>query len=84
MRGDVTTDPAKDTHPDNLQRTRQDLAAGLSAVATRLDAGLKVALDLSSATPEQLDQLAALIAGHVAIKGVSYQGTIQLDPTPAA
>ena len=84
MRGDVTTDPAKDTHPDNLQRTRQDLAAGLSAVATRLDAGLKVALDLSSATPEQLDQLAALIAGHVAIRGVSYQGTIQLDPTPAA
>src|SRR6266540_3598730 len=84
MRGDVTTDPAKDTHPDNLQRTRQDLAAGLSAVATRLDAGLKVTLDLSSATPEQLDQLAALIAGHVAIRGVSYQGTIQLDPTPAA
>ncbi len=84
MRGDETTDPTKDTHPDNLQRTRQDLAAGLSAVATRLDTGLKVTLDLSSATPEQLDQLAALIAGHVAIKGVSYQGTIQLDPTPAA
>jgi hypothetical protein len=59
IRGDETTDPTKDTHPDNLQRTRQDLAAGLSAVATRLDAivnrldsGPSVTLD-----PEQLTEL---------------------------
>src|SRR6266545_4283956 len=38
IRGDETTDPTKDTHPDNIQRARQDLAAGLSAVASRLDA----------------------------------------------
>jgi GH25 family lysozyme M1 (1,4-beta-N-acetylmuramidase) len=59
IRGDETTDPTKDTHPDNIGRTRQDLAAGLSAVATRLDAivnrldsGPSVMLD-----PEQLADL---------------------------
>jgi hypothetical protein len=59
IRGDETTDPTKDTHPDNIGRTRQDLAAGLSAVATRLDAivnrldsGPSVTLD-----PEQLAEL---------------------------
>lgn len=80
MRGDETTDPTKDTHPDNIQRARQDLAAGLSDISTKLAAGLQVTLDLSSASPEQLDQLAALIAGHVAIKGVGYAGTIDLSP----
>jgi hypothetical protein len=84
IRGDETTDPAKDTHPDNIQRTRQDLAAGLSAINTALTSGLNVNLDLSSATSEQLDQLAALVAGHIAVKGVSYQGTVQLDPKPVA
>jgi hypothetical protein len=83
IRGDETADPTKDTHPDNIQRTRQDLAAGLSAITTALTSGLNVTLDLSAATSEQLDQLAALVAGHIAVKGVSYQGTVQLDPKPA-
>src|SRR6266496_1883860 len=70
IRGDETTDPTKDTHPDNLQRTRQDLAAGLSAVTSRLDtlAG-KVGQVVDPAT------LAALPAGQLEVTG------IQTDPT---
>jgi hypothetical protein len=45
--------------------------------------GITVTLDLSQASPEQVDALASAIAGHLAVKGVSYAGTIQLDPKPA-
>ena len=58
------------THLDNLAQIRAELAAGQT-----------VTLDLSSATPEQLDQLAALIAGHLAINGIGYEGTIKLTPS---
>ncbi len=70
MRGDETTDPTKDTHPDNLQRTRQDLAAGLSAVTSRLDtlAG-KVGQVVDPAT------LAALLAGQLEVTGISTDPT---------
>ena len=58
------------THPDNLAQIRAELAAGQT-----------VTLDLSGASAEQLDQLAALVAGHLAINGVSYDGTIKLTPS---
>jgi Domain of unknown function (DUF1906) len=45
--------------------------------------GITVTLDLSQASPEQLDALASAIAGHLAVKGVSYAGTIDLQPKPA-
>ncbi len=66
MRGDVTTDPAKDTHPDNLQRTRQDLADGLSDITTRLDG-------LAGKVDQVVDPaaVAALVAGQLEITGIS-------------
>ena len=60
------------THPDNLAQIRAEIAAGQT-----------VTLDLSAASPEQLDQLAALVAGHLAINGIGYEGTIKLTPSVA-
>ncbi len=69
IRGDVTTDPAKDTHPDSIQRTRQDLAAGLSDISTRIDT-------LASKVGQTIDPtaVATLLAGQLEITG------IQTDP----
>jgi len=66
IRGDETTDPTKDTHPDNIGRTRQDLAAGLSDISTRLDT-------LTGKVGQQVDPaaVAALVAGQLEIVGVS-------------
>jgi hypothetical protein len=79
IRGDETTDPTKDTHPDNLQRTRQDLAAGLSDISTRLDTlASKVGQVVDPAT------LAALVAGQLEIVGVTTDPggvvTVQFGP----
>jgi hypothetical protein len=71
LRGDAT-------HPDHLDSVHTDT----TAIRAKLDTGLTVTLDLSSATPEQLDQLASLIAGHVVAKGLALEGTVELHPAP--
>jgi GH25 family lysozyme M1 (1,4-beta-N-acetylmuramidase) len=82
MRGDETTDSTKDTHPDNIGRVRQDLAAGLSAVNTQLAtiAG-KVGQTVDPAA------VAALVAGQLEITGVATDPggvvTVQFGPKPA-
>jgi hypothetical protein len=38
LRGDPTTDPAKDTHNDNLGQIRKDMQAGFKAINDKLDA----------------------------------------------
>jgi hypothetical protein len=59
----------------------QPLVQGIvQAVKT---AGISVTVDLSQASPEQLDALAKGIAGHLAVMGQSYAGTIDLQPKPA-
>jgi len=81
MRGDVTTDPAKDTHPDNIQRTRQDLVAGLSAITTRLDGLFGQTVD-----PVALaEALAPLLAGQLEIVGISTEpgGVVSVTFGPA-
>lgn len=79
IRGDETTDPTKDTHPDNLQRLRQDLAAGLSDVSAKLAAvqqalssGMQVTL-----TQAQLDEIKA------AIQVLEGSALVQLAVSPA-
>jgi hypothetical protein len=67
IRGDATTDPPQpDTHPNNIERTRQDLAAGLSDISTRLDT-------LAGKVGQTVDPaaIAALVAGQLEIVGVS-------------
>jgi len=66
IRGDATTDPVADTHPNNIERTRQDLAAGLSDISTRLDT-------LAGKVVQTVDPaaVAALVAGQLEIVGVS-------------
>jgi len=83
IRGDVTTDPAKDTHPDSIQRTRQDLAAGLSDISTRLDG-------LAGKVNQVVDPaaVAALVAGQLEIVGIATDPsgviTVTFGPKPAA
>lgn len=80
IRGDETADPTKDTHPDNLQRLRQDLAAGLSDVSAKLAAiqqallsGMQVSL-----TQAQLDEIKA------AIQVLEGSALVQLAVSPAS
>jgi len=70
IRGDATTDPPQpDTHPNNIERTRQDLAAGLSDISTRIDT-------LAGKVGQTVDPtaIATLVAGQLEITG------IQTDP----
>jgi lysozyme len=55
IRGDVTTDPTKETHPDNLQTIHQQLTALIDLVSGVMDPATQ----------------AALIAGQLEIVGVS-------------
>jgi hypothetical protein len=80
IRGDATTDPPQpDTHPNNIERTRQDLAAGLSAVTSRLNdivatlaAGLPVTLEQA-----QLDEIKA------SLQQLEGSALVQLAVSPA-
>jgi hypothetical protein len=83
IRGDETTDSTKDTHPDNIGRVRQDLAAGLSAVNTQL-------ATIAGKVGQTVDPVAvaALVAGQLEIVGVTTDPggvvTVQFGPKATA
>lgn len=79
IRGDETTDNTKDTHPDNIQRARQDLAAGLSAVTSRLN---DIAAALAAGLPVTLEQ-AQLDEIKASLQQLEGSALVQLAVSPA-